>query len=363
MTPDPDKHPAFVVRQPAPLNGGPPPELLAQQLVTPNALFFLRSHGSAAPLSPGDLRLRVDGLVQRPLELTWSDLQGLPRRQAAITLQCAGNRRSELLALGPIPDELVWEADAVSTAEWTGVDLLAVLAQAGVLPGAAHIAFEARDVVEKEGQRFSFGGSIPIADAARVLLADTMNGEALPHSHGGPLRAVVPGVIGARSVKWLARITLQDEPSHNYFQRRAYRLYPASATPEAHDPDSALMLHELPVSSAICQPAHGARLPAGRLTVRGYALTGGTRTIERVELSANDGAHWQQADLSPAAQAGLWRLWQAELVLPPGQHTLCVRAWDSAACTQPERLHSVWNFKGYANNAIQRLTIIAEGAS
>ncbi len=64
-----------------------------------------------------------------------------------------------------------------------------------------------------------------------MLLADTMNGEPLPPTHGAPLRVVVPGYIGARSVKWLSRITLQEKPSDNYFQAKAYRLFPAAVGP------------------------------------------------------------------------------------------------------------------------------------
>ncbi len=95
-------------------------------------------------------------------------------------------------------------------------------------PEARHVAFAGLDETERHGHRFCFGGSIPLEKALspEVLLAYEMNGEPLPPVHGAPLRVVVPGYIGARSVKWLSTVTLQDEPSDNYFQAKAYRLFP-----------------------------------------------------------------------------------------------------------------------------------------
>jgi sulfite oxidase len=95
--------------------------------------------------------------------------------------------------------------------------------------------------------------------------------------------------------------------------------------------------------------------------VQGYAMAGGDRTIERVDLSADDGQTWQQATLG-RVEPWSWRLWQATLDLAPGLHTLVVRAWDSATNTQPEQVRSVWNFKGYMNNAWHRVPVIATKA-
>src|SRR5438270_191922 len=114
--------------------------------------------------------------------------------------------------------------------------------------------FNGLDEAERHGHRFQFGGSIPLEKAMHpeVLLADTMNGAPLPPVHGAPLRVVVPGYIGARSVKWLSRITLQEAPSDNYFQATAYRLFPAAVRPETVVWETGMMLGESPVNSAIC---------------------------------------------------------------------------------------------------------------
>jgi sulfite oxidase len=355
------KHPAMSVRQEAPFNGGPPLWALASSFVTPTDLFFVRSHAGTPDVDPQRYRLAVGGLVRRPLSLSLADLAALPHASVRATLQCAGNRRDELLAVGPVPDELAWGADAISTAEWSGVPLSAVLAEAGVEPGAAHVAFESLDTVERGGSRFSFGGSVPLAKAlaGEVLLADRMNGEPLAPAHGFPLRVVVPGYIGARSVKWLGSVVAQAAPSDNYFQAHAYKLFPPGVTPETVDWSGGLMLGELSVTAAICAPTAGARVPAGPIAVSGYAMAGGGRTVERVDLSADGGHTWAQAQLGEGA-AWTWRLWRAEVELAPGPCELVVRAWDSAANTQPEAVRSTWNFKGYMNNAWHRVAVIAE---
>jgi sulfite oxidase len=171
------------------------------------------------------------------------------------------------------------------------------------------------------------------------------------------LRAVVPGYIGARSVKWLTRITLRATPSDNYFQAKAYRLFPPHFRPDNVDWEQGLMLGESPVNSAILQPAEGEPLEAGKVTVRGWALAGGDREVARVDVSADGGRTWSVADFVAGAGAGVWRLWEASLELAAGEHEIVSRAWDSAAHTQPEHPAQVWNFKGYANNAWHRVKV------
>lgn len=357
------KHPAFIVRSHDPLNGGPPPELIGAADQTPTELFFVRNHGTVPCIDSASYRLEVDGLVGRALSLSLRDLQTrFPRVTVAATLQCAGNRRDELLAIAPIPGEVAWGAEAISNASWAGAPLAEVLRAAGVRPTAAHIAFGGLDEVERQGRRFGFGGSITIeqALAGDTLLAYAMNGEPLPATHGFPLRVVVPGHIGARSVKWLGRITAQATPSDNYFQAHAYKLFPADARAESVDWQAGLMLSEQSLTSVICQPAAGARLPAGRVQISGYAYAGGGRSIARVELSTDGGASWAATELLGPGSRWEWRRWRAEAELPPGPHELVVRAWDSAANRQPADLREIWNFKGYMNNAWHRVAVLAE---
>lgn len=354
------KHAAFLVRTRAPLNGGPPPDLIDRAEHTPADLFFVRNHGTLPSLDPAGFQLEVGGMVDRRLALTLGELKArFPRTELAATLQCAGNRRDELHAVKPIPGEVLWGAEAISSAVWAGAPLREVLLAAGVAPGAAHVAFAGHDEVERQGRRFTFGGSIALDKALgpEVLLAYEMNGAPLPAVHGFPLRAIVPGHIGARSVKWLGAITLQAEPSENYFQAHAYKLFPADIDAETVDWQGGLMLGEASLTSVICRPAPGARLPAGPTLVAGYAYAGGGRGIARVDVSADNGASWAQAELCGRPERWAWRLWRAQIDLPPGRHTLVARAWDTAANTQPEAQQQLWNFKGYMNNAWHRVPV------
>jgi sulfite oxidase len=360
-----EKHPDFIVRQSDPFNGGPPPQRLAGSFITSNDLFFSRNHGGVPTVDRDAYRLTVEGLVEQPLSLSLEDLRRFPRSTVMATLQCAGNRRQEMMAYKPIPDELPWGTEAVSHGEWSGVRLSDVLAAADVLERARHVAFTGLDDTERHGHRFNFGGSIPLDKALSgdVLLADTMNGQPLPQVHGAPLRVVVPGYIGARSVKWLARITVQDKPSDNYFQAKAYRLFPASFNKDNVDWDKGLMLGEAPVSSVILSPEENATVPAGKVTVRGWSLAGGGRGVARVDVSADGGETWTVADFVKGEGAFVWRLWEARLDLKPGPQEIVCRAWDTAAQTQPDSAAQVWNFKGYANNSWHRVRVTVDAAA
>jgi sulfite oxidase len=122
------------------------------------------------------------------------------------------------------------------------------------------------------------------------------------------------------------------------------------------------MLGEIPLNSVVCDPAEGALLAAGSVPVRGYAIAGDTRRVERVEVSGDGGETWVEATLEghgnhPAA----WCFWEAGLYLPPGASQIVVRATDSAGDTQPETVDEVWNFLGYANTAWHRVNVRAEG--
>lgn len=349
------KHPDFVVLEPDPLNGGPPLDALIAAPVTPNDLFFVRSHAPSPTIDPASYRLTVQGLVRRPLTLTLAGLRDrFPARRVEATLQCAGNRRQELLPYGEIPGELLWGEEAISTATWEGVSLQAVLEAAGLDAGAAHVEFIGLDRIE--GKAEGFGGSIPLEKAmsGEVLLADRMNGAPLPVDHGYPLRVVVPGYLGARSVKWLGQIVVRAQPSTNYYQARAYKLFPGDVSPDNVVWEDGMMLGEMPVTSVICTPHAGAAVRSP-LTVAGYALTSGGRRIVRVEVSIDEGRTWIAASLQPSDSPWAWTLWQVELELPEGKHELAVRAWDSATTTQPARIEDVWNFKGYYNNAWHRV--------
>jgi sulfite oxidase len=354
------KNPEFIVHSGSPFNGGTRLGLLRRRFTTPLENFYVRNHGNIPEIDPAHFRLTIDGLVDRPLDLTLGELRGdFTAKTMVATLQCAGNRRHELMAVEQIPGETPWGPEAVGNAEWTGVPLLDVLSRAGVKPEAGHVAFAALDEIEKEGDRFSFGGSIPIGKALspEVLLAFEINGEPLPPVHGYPLRAVVPGYIGARSVKWLSRVTLQRESSGNYYQAKAYRLFPPGIRRENVIWETGIELGEFAVNTVICSPADGEQVSDKRVLVQGYALAGGGRSIERVDLSTDQGQTWQVARLGEDGDRWTWRFWEADIELKPGANQIIARGWDSATNTQPEEPGRIWNFLGYMNNAWHRVLV------
>jgi sulfite oxidase len=183
-----------------------------------------------------------------------------------------------------------------------------------------------------------------------------MNGEPLSPVHGAPLRVVVPGYIGARSVKWVERIEVRAEPWKGYFQRVVYRLLPEDGRP---GPDAGMPLGLVALNADILAPADGATVAAGAVEVRGYAFAGGERHVARVDLSLDGGASWSQAELLDDLGRWAWRQWRTTVDLAPGEHELLVRAWDSSAATQPEDEAALWNPKGYVNNARPRIRVRA----
>ena len=354
------KHPATKTYD-ANLNAGPPTELLARDFITPTELFFVRNHGRIPHFQLDSYRLSVHGLVSRDLSLSLDDIKRrFPPRQLTATLQCAGNRRQEMVAYQPIDDQLEWGLDAIGTAVWTGARLGDVLKAAGICcDEAAHVAFRGLDLALNHGESAAYGASISLEKAlgCEVLLAYAMNGADLPLEHGCPLRVIVPGYIGARSVKWLSDIRLQAEPSENHYQQVAYKLFPPHIRADNVDYARGMPLTKLPVNSVIVRPTADATLPAGRVAVEGYAMSDGEHEITWVSVSADGGETWRRAEFLNAPQLWSWQLWRAEFDLPPGEHELVVRAWDSAANSQPETIRSTWNFKGYVNNAWHRVGI------
>src|SRR3981081_2156224 len=228
----------LLVHQAHPLNAEPPGDVLRQSFLTPQDRFYIRTHGSIPAVDPTTYRLVIAGAVRRRVELSLEELRSLsPAHTVTATLQCAGNRRSELTAVKPIPDEVPWKAGVIGTAQWRGVPLREVLGLAGVEADARHVAFTSLDEAIFEGKQVSYGSSIALEKALSpdVILAYEMNDEPLAPEHGFPLRVIVPGYIGARSGKWLREITLQERTSTNPYQARDYKIFPPEITAKTAD--------------------------------------------------------------------------------------------------------------------------------
>jgi sulfite oxidase len=220
------------------------------------------------------------------------------------------------------------------------------------------VAFCGLDQAHVDGGTAPFGASIPLEKALspEVLLVHTMNGAPLPREHGFPLRVLVPGYVGARSVKWLRDITLQREPSTNYFEAHDYKWFPPEVTAETADWSHAKPIEEIPLNAVICAPRDGEVRRAGPTLVQGYAITGEAPPVQRVELSLDSGATWTAADVSESDRWS-WCTWEATVDLSPGDREIVVRAWDTEGRTQPADVGPLWNFKGYVNNAWHRVHV------
>jgi sulfite oxidase len=355
--------PGLIVHTQQPYNAEPPLARLRASFITAQRDLYVRNHGNIPQLDGTRHRLRVEGRVGTPLDLSMAELrERFPPRTVTAVMQCAGNRRADMRQVRPVSGH-PWAAGAIGNALWTGVALSDVLRAAGAPDDPSlHVAFSACDeVMMEDAGRFTYGASIPMtkAMAPEVLLAFAMNGEPLAPEHGFPIRVVVPGFAGVRSPKWLAGITVQDTPSGNHMQQRDYKLVPPEATQETVDWTKGVTINDMPLNAAICEPAPFSRLKAGRTTLRGYAIATG-RDVARVDVSIDGGRRWSQAVLEhdPALRWS-WTFWHATLDLPPGDHELAVRAWDSAGQTQPARTDDVWNFKGYLCAAWHRVPVSA----
>ena len=350
----------LILRCPDPLNAETAPDRLIASFLTPQACFYIRSHGPTPELA-GDHRVALDGLIDRPRSYTVAELQALfPTRKVTATMQCAGNRRAHLQGVGKTSGD-PWDVGAIGNAEWTGVVLRDVLAAAAVREGASFVGMTSADDVEVDGETAPYGASIRIAKALEpdVLIAWAMNGELLAPEHGAPLRLVVPGYAGVRSAKWRTRIEVRDCPSDAPIQAKDYKLFPSSVTKEEADWDRGLTIEEMPLNAAICSPVDGAHVASGACSIAGYAVAFG-RAVSRVEVSVNGGTDWVQAELTAEPDAPWsWTQWRVTAELSSGLHVLIVRAVDGAGQMQPERPEAIWNFAGYLSTAWHRISVTA----
>lgn len=169
---------------------------------------------------------------------------------------------------------------------------------------------------------------------------------------------MTPGFAGVRSPKWLAAIEVRDTPSDCPVQAEDYKLLPPDIERvEDIDWSRGVTINDLPVNSAICEPAAHAHLSAGRLSVRGWAMAT-ARDVVRVDVSSDGGRSWRQAELEPRRSPWSWTLWAIEVDLGVGEHQIVVRAWDSAGQTQPATPDETWNVKGYLSAAWHRIPVV-----
>jgi DMSO/TMAO reductase YedYZ molybdopterin-dependent catalytic subunit len=350
-----EKSQQFVVHSARPLTGSIPAEYHDFD-VTPSDRMFIRNNLLTPDLSPANHVLRVRGLVDKPLDSPLAELKKMPSFTTQAIIECAGSGRA---GFQPRASGTPWlPTGGMGCPTWTGVSLAEVLRRAGVKSGAVHVAFSGED----------FGAvatapkvirSIPMAKAMErhTMIAWAMNGRDLPKAHGYPLRIVAPGWVGSASTKWVTGIEVLDAPFRGTYMDDSYRIPRTPVKPGDKMPADTVSVEAWPVKSIITLPGQGDRYKlGGLLVVRGSAWAG-DYDVERVDVSLDNGATWQAANLTPKADKYAWRRFRLEVPLTrAGEMTILARATDEKGNAQPAL--ATWNPLGYFWNSIHRVGIV-----
>jgi DMSO/TMAO reductase YedYZ molybdopterin-dependent catalytic subunit len=338
-------------------NHGMPLEALRYP-VTPVGLHYLLIHYDIPAVDEAAWRLELGGRVREPRSLSLEEIRSRPAVTMPVTFECAGNGRARL---DPRPVSQPWLVEAVGTAEWRGTRLRPILEEAGLLENTVEIVFTGLDRGVEGGVEQPFERSLPLEDALGddVILAYEVNGAPLPPQHGFPLRLVVPGWYGMANVKWLKSITAVAEPFTGYQNATSYRIRRDEDDPGV--PLGRMQPRALMVPPGIPEFMSRDRyVSAGPQTIEGKAWSGCAR-IAGVEVSTDGGGEWTAADLGEPVGDAAWRPWTFEWTPPrAGEYELACRAIDDAGNEQPSE--APWNYKGYANNEVQRVRVVVDGA-
>ncbi len=290
--------------------------------ITPNDLQFERHHGGVAIIDPSKYKLLVHGLVKRPTVFTLDDLKSLPSVTRVHFLECSGNGGAGYT--NAKPDTTAQQIDGLlSNAEWTGVPLKTVLAEAGGMSSGAAWA------LAEGGDAAVLSRSIPVdklLDDAMLVYAQ--NGEAIRPSGGYPVRLFLPGWEGNTHIKWLRRIELIREPNMSKDETSKY-------TDPLPNGTARQFSFEIDAKSTLTSPTYPARIARkGWVQLSGLAWSGRGK-ITAVDVSTDGGKTWVLAELQGTPQpkalvrfVSLWN-WDGRPAV------LMSRAHDETGYVQP----------------------------
>src|SRR3569833_2811270 len=372
-------------------------DLFNEGFLTTKDLHYVRNHGPVPRVEDSEIldwEFTVEGMVENSIRMTVRDLLAdYEQLTYPITLVCAGNRRKEQNVVRKTKG-FSWGAAGLSTALWTGVALGDLISRAAPKRGAQYVCFEGADKLPNG----YYGTSVKLnwaMDPNRgILVAHRMIGEVLHPDHGKPVRIVIPGQIGGRSVKWLKRIIVTAKPSDNWNHIYDNRVLPTMVTPEASAnlpetwADERYAIYDLKTNSATCYPALDERVSTAdgleAYKVRGYAYAGGGKRVTRVEITLDKGKTWILADITyPEDEYRLapegetlyggkvdlswreacycWCFWNIDIPLSQlsAVDDLMVRTMDDSMMVQPRDMY--WSVLGMMNNPWYRVVIHKEG--
>jgi len=376
------RHKDMLIHTAKPFNAEPPNNAL-RGILTANNLHYVRQHTPVPVIDENEYRFSIGIEGQDMKKFSLADIKNVYKeKELTITMMCTGNRRSEFNTekdgetMG-----LKWRNGSISTARWTGCSLTEVMKNCGItidledegykfvtLIGLEeyHISVPLRKVMQKDGD---------------CSLVWKMNGEPLPRDHGFPLRVMIPGFVGARSVKWIDKIIVTREECDGTHQKGiAYKqLAPnkksiASVTKEYIE--SLPPIDHVPITSAITLPEPGTTVRPGQtVNFGGYAYAGAGLSVIRVDVSVDGGETWDQALIERAdatqgirsGRAWAWVQWKFETKVPedaPANLKVVCKAIDDQYNQQPHDPRPIWNIRGILNTSWGQvqLKVSKEGA-
>lgn len=267
--------------------------------ITPNDDFYRVSKNFSDPVNDRGLEWHIDlnGLVSAERSWTYADLKDLGEQSTITTQLCISN------TVG---------GNLIGTADWTGIPMATLLNAAGASGG--YVRFRGVDGYET---------TVPLERCTQpqAWIVWGMNGEALPERHGAPVRAIIPGLYGMKSVKWLTEIHPTDDNVMGYWESAGW-------TNEA----------VVKPMSRIDFPRRTSSLTEGSVPIRGIAF-GGDHALDHVEISTDGGDTWNTATTTeqPNPDGIAWSLWHYEWRAEAGTHQIIVRMVDTDGEVQPDK--------------------------
>jgi DMSO/TMAO reductase YedYZ molybdopterin-dependent catalytic subunit len=270
--------------------------------ITATDLFYRVDINPVPPtVDANSWRLVIDGLVSRPLTITYEQLKAMPSVPQIATLECISNKIAN---------------DFIGTAIWNGIKLKDLLEKSGVKPNAKYIVFRCAD---------GYDVGIPLERGLQEgsILAYGMNGETLDAKHGYPVRAIIPGLYGMMNPKWITEIELIDGIYEGYWQKKGW------ANNAQYNTHSYIVVPgNAPIRKNFRNLGSLNIVVGEQIPIAGVAFAG-DRGISRIQVSTDDGATWLDAEIKDPLSPYSWVIWATEInVANKDNYKIIVRATD-----------------------------------
>ncbi len=260
--------------------------------------YRIDANTRAPRIDGGRWRLKVEGLVERPVALTLDDVRQYEPMHQFVTLSCISNPPG---------------GDLIGTIRWTGVSMKRLLADLVLSKDATHLRITSAD---------GFSESLSIETVRhdeRIMLAYAWDGVPLPADHGFPLRIYIPDLYGMKQPKWIDTIAAIDRWEPGYWVARGWDR-------EGH----------VAITSVVDVVDAGGGRPTAEVGGIAYA---GSRGVSKVEVRVDEG-EWREAKLRDPLSETTWVVWRAQLPVSQGDHAFAVRAFDGQGRPQTTAFHA-----------------------